>query len=349
MHELQLISLRNPDITAAHMIIGLYTLYTLYHAKVAQRGKLIALVSSFLVLGSINWVCYAQLILRSTRVIFDMLGDQLKGNPQNLEAWMWQGSRTLLFLVKIPAVIILVLAEGYLVYRCCTIWNRHRLIVIPLVSMYLFIVTTGNMAEAVIWAVEFPGFPSTQPHDRVESTKANAALFWIALVAFNLIVTILIVARLLILRARMIGTLGKQYGSGYTGIVAIVVESALIYDLWLTLSFMFFPGTPYIGSVFNPGITQSLCISMELIILRLSMGQGISAAVATAARHSPPLPVSNKTALEDANPIQSLRAERGNQETSTRASQFPSSVAAVIRSFDSRFSVQEVHRPGPVA
>lgn len=97
------------------MIIGLYTLYTLYHAKVAQRGKLIALVSSFLVLGSINWVCYAQLILRSTRVIFDMLGDQLKGNPQNLEAWMWQGSRTLLFLVKIPAVIILVLAEGYLV------------------------------------------------------------------------------------------------------------------------------------------------------------------------------------------------------------------------------------------
>lgn len=114
------------------------------------------------------------------------------------------------------------------------------------------------MAEAVIWAVEFPGFPSTQPHDRVESTKANAALFWIALVAFNLIVTILIVARLLILRARMIGTLGKQYGSGYTGIVAIVVESALIYDLWLTLSFMFFPGTPYIGSVFNPGITQSL-------------------------------------------------------------------------------------------
>lgn len=80
--------------------------------------------------------------------------------------------------------------------------------------------------------------------------------FWIALLVFNAILTTLIVVRLLVVRARIIETMGKQYGKTYTGPMAIFIESAILYDLFVTVGYLCLPTVPRVGNMFTPTIAQ---------------------------------------------------------------------------------------------
>ena len=59
--------------------------------------------------------------------------------------------------------------------------------------------------------------------------------FWCYSLALNVLATFLIVGRLLYYRFQLKSVLGSQHVSQYTGVMAMVVESELLYTFYLIL------------------------------------------------------------------------------------------------------------------
>lgn len=65
-------------------------------------------------------------------------------------------------------------------------------------------------------------------------------VFWALSLGINVLITILIITRLLYYRRRLIALLGASHGSPYTGIIALLVESEILYTTSLLLYIVFF-------------------------------------------------------------------------------------------------------------
>ena len=65
-------------------------------------------------------------------------------------------------------------------------------------------------------------------------------LFWALSLIINILVTVLVVSRLLFYRRRLVKLLGASYGSQYTGIIALLVESEVLYTTFLLTYIAFF-------------------------------------------------------------------------------------------------------------
>ena len=93
----------------------------------------------------------------------------------------------------------------------------------------------------------------------------------------NLLLTLLIVGRLLAMSNRVKNMLGAQHAHTYTSIAALVVESATPYAL-TNLVFIVTYGIGSPGSnVVLPILSQIMCTSSVLIILRVASGRAWSA------------------------------------------------------------------------
>lgn len=65
---------------------------------------------------------------------------------------------------------------------------------------------------------------------------ANFTLgFWCFSLALNVLATLAIVGRLFIYRRRLRNVLGSDHASQYTGVIAMVVESELLYTIFMIL------------------------------------------------------------------------------------------------------------------
>lgn len=112
-----------------------------------------------------------------------------------------------------------VLGDSLLLYRCYMFYREDRWVAI--LPTLLFLAST---AMAIVSTVQ-----SALPGDNLfGGSTANFLLCWVALsVSFNILVTIIICARLLIAHSRLKSLLGTEDLKTYTGVVAILVESAL--------------------------------------------------------------------------------------------------------------------------
>lgn len=66
----------------------------------------------------------------------------------------------------------------------------------------------------------------------------------------------LIIIRLLRLRARVLSALGQEYASVYTGLAAMLMESSLLYSVVLIVAYLALPGGGGANSVFSPLVAQ---------------------------------------------------------------------------------------------
>lgn len=67
-------------------------------------------------------------------------------------------------------------------------------------------------------------------------SEANFTLtFWCFSLALNVLATLLIVSRLFVYRFRLTKVLGSSHGAQYTSVIAMVVESELLYTAFLIL------------------------------------------------------------------------------------------------------------------
>lgn len=82
--------------------------------------------------------------------------------------------------------------------------------------------------------------------------------FWCFSLALNVLATILICGRLLYYRWQLKNALGSEHISQYTGIIAMVVESELLYTAYLIVFIVPFVRGDMVAEVFlqNPSLIQ---------------------------------------------------------------------------------------------
>jgi hypothetical protein len=88
--------------------------------------------------------------------------------------------------------------------------------------------------------------------------------FWAISLSLNMLLTGLILARLLSARSRAIATLGAEHGKTYTGIAAIMIESALLYAI---VGFVFI--VTYGVNSLDGLVLQQVLVQIEVCLLSL--------------------------------------------------------------------------------
>jgi hypothetical protein len=109
------------------------------------------------------------------------------------------------------------------------------------------------------------------------STNVNYTVPYLSLsLALNIIITLVIVLRLLTYRHRISKVLGSSYGTQYTSIAAMIVESAALYSAFSVVFLTLFLLNNPISATFLQSFTQVQIIAMLLIVFRVAQGKGWS-------------------------------------------------------------------------
>ncbi|KZT23592.1 hypothetical protein NEOLEDRAFT_1069387 [Neolentinus lepideus HHB14362 ss-1] len=161
------------------------------------------------------------------------------------------------------------LGDGLLLYRCYMIWGSNRLLI-----TFPALVYAASTVTAVLSVVEsaLPGSSFFQ------SQATSFGIPWIALTcAYNVMMTALIVTRILRVQHQVKSSaLSSERARMYTGIVAILVESALPFTI-LGIAFAVILGKNLPTEVALAAIWGSFVgLAPQLIILRVSMGRAWS-------------------------------------------------------------------------
>ncbi|KAF9000100.1 hypothetical protein BDQ17DRAFT_1360107, partial [Cyathus striatus] len=118
-------------------------------------------------------------------------------------------------------------ADALLIWRCMVIYKGCRFprLVVTSVPTILFLASIGT-------GIAFLCFPpgtgdillvgKTGDPETVQSIHASVTL------ALNVAVTFMIISRLLLYRRRIVRVLGKEHGTPYTGIIAMIIESQVV-------------------------------------------------------------------------------------------------------------------------
>ncbi|KAF9557470.1 hypothetical protein CPC08DRAFT_710364 [Agrocybe pediades] len=157
------------------------------------------------------------------------------------------------------------IADAYFLYRCYIILGSPSIWVMILPTL----IYLASTVLAIMTIIE-----GARPNSFILSGHAaNFGVPWISLtVAFNVIVTIMISWRLVSAHYEMNGTLPEEYVATYTGVTAIVVESALPLAISGIIFVVLYSKNHPTTSIWA-GIWGVLVgISPQLITLRVAMG-----------------------------------------------------------------------------
>ncbi|KAG6919945.1 hypothetical protein DXG01_013294 [Tephrocybe rancida] len=160
-------------------------------------------------------------------------------------------------------------ADGLLVWRWFIIYKNCRL---PI--WIIMFVPCGAFLASFILGVLFLVQVSAPSASLWASSTVNFTLpYFSTSLALNIVSTFAIVARLLYFRYRITSSLGAGYGSQYTTIAAMLVESAAIYSISSLLFLVPFIVNHPIQNVFLGVLSPAQAIAPLLIILRVAQGR----------------------------------------------------------------------------
>ncbi|EIW52682.1 uncharacterized protein TRAVEDRAFT_31818 [Trametes versicolor FP-101664 SS1] len=175
------------------------------------------------------------------------------------------------------SIVLNLMSDGLLLYRCYVVWGDLRVIAFP------FVLYLGTAALGILTCY-VSGTPNA---DFFLGEAQQIALSYSSVViGLNVTCSTLICVRILMLSRNMRGVLGADVMQTYTGAVALIVESALPYTLF---------GIAYVVSLGLQSPTSILflsiyvmftCISPQMIVLRVLMGRAWSRDAATRTRTS---------------------------------------------------------------
>ncbi|KAJ7630549.1 hypothetical protein FB45DRAFT_1027761 [Roridomyces roridus] len=187
----------------------------------------------------------------------DVEGGPAQYIHDNLAAWYNT-------LGTVAGICMNFLADGLLLYRCYIIWGSTKKIIAFPVLIYF-----GAMAMSIILIYEsaLPGasFFKGTPLD------FGVPYFWMT-ISLNIITTSLICGRLLAVRNRVRAILGEQHCTTYTGVVAVLLESALPSTV-----ISYARNSPY-SFAFLQIWADFYALMPQIIILRVAMGKAWSKA-----------------------------------------------------------------------
>ncbi|KAK7064601.1 hypothetical protein R3P38DRAFT_3250175 [Favolaschia claudopus] len=160
------------------------------------------------------------------------------------------------------------MADGLMLYRAYIIWGSSwKIVALPVVLYF----GAMSMSILLIYESAIPGASFFIG----QSVSFGVPYFWMT-ISLNIITTALICVRLLAVRNRVRTILGEQYCHTYTGVVAVMLESALPFTvLGIIYVYFYARNSPYSFAFLQ--IWGDFCaISPQLIILRVAMGKAWS-------------------------------------------------------------------------
>ncbi|KAJ7352496.1 hypothetical protein DFH08DRAFT_88900 [Mycena albidolilacea] len=157
-----------------------------------------------------------------------------------------------------------ILGDGLMLYRCHVFWGHSSLAMGFPVLLYL-----ASVAMGITTTIQ-SGLPG---HNLFRGITVNFGIPWIVLtIVFNIIVTAMIAVRLLSMHSKVNRVVGEAMRKKYTGLLAILVESALPFTLlgvcYLATYIREIPESLAFADIWGAFVT----ISPQAIILRVAMG-----------------------------------------------------------------------------
>ncbi|KAM5545482.1 hypothetical protein V8D89_000520 [Ganoderma adspersum] len=165
------------------------------------------------------------------------------------------------------SVVLNILSDGFLLYRCYVAWGDWRVILFP--SFLYFSSVCLGISTSVI-----TGLPNANFFSGL--SKRTALTYSCVVIALNITVSALICLRLLLHAREIARDLGEHVASKYTGTVALLVESALPYTLF-GVAFLVTLGMEHPSSILWLSLyVMFTCLSPQMIVLRVVMGRSFS-------------------------------------------------------------------------
>ncbi|KAJ7039532.1 hypothetical protein C8F04DRAFT_1254813 [Mycena alexandri] len=156
------------------------------------------------------------------------------------------------------------LGDGLMLYRCHVFWGHSRVAMALPVLLYL-----GSVAMGITTTIQ-SGLPGG---DLFEGITVNFGIPWIVLtIVFNILVTAMIAVRLFSVHSKVNRVVGKAVRKRYTGLLAILVESAAPFTIlgvvYLALYIKELPESLAFADIWGCFVS----LSPQAIILRVAMG-----------------------------------------------------------------------------
>ncbi|TFK98494.1 hypothetical protein BDV98DRAFT_584874 [Pterulicium gracile] len=272
-----------------HLILAITLLYKIYTYKHRpHRYKHMALVSTLLILGTIEVSAYLyfnlagglQRLLDFFQVQFSLAGesalaarDAKSGLASSGDMELRRTDILVQYVNGLAALAINWVANGYMLYRCFVIWSHSSARCVVVLPFLLYLAIIGNGI--------FGTYNLSQPNNAL-GTKIFTRLHWAFSLSSNALISLLIVARLLLIRRRAMKAFGnsKERREAYTGCIAVLVESSLLYTLVVSIAYpLYGPTAPVFKhtgateNMVNPLLVQTECIAAGIIVLRFVRGR----------------------------------------------------------------------------
>ncbi|KAG2154463.1 uncharacterized protein EDB93DRAFT_1327010 [Suillus bovinus] len=174
-------------------------------------------------------------------------------------------------LSDICGFLTMIMSDGLVVWRFKVIYKGCT---VPMWIIMAFpcVLFAASIATGIMWLLQVT---ASSPY--FSSTSINYTVPYLSLsLALNIILTIAIVIRLFTYRHRITRVLGPGYGTQYTSIAAMIVESAALYSAFSVAFLALFLTNNPISETFIVSLTQVQIIAMLLIIFRVAQGKGWS-------------------------------------------------------------------------
>jgi len=187
----------------------------------------------------------------------DVAGGPVAYFGENIAAWY----NTLGTAADVTANV---LGDGLMLYRCYVFWGHVRWAMFFPSLVYL-----ASVAMGITTTIQ-SGLPNG---DFFQGITVNFGIPWIVLtIVFNIMVTAMIALRLLAMHAKGKKVLGAETTKRYTGLLAILVESALPFTVlgicYLATYIKEIPESLAFADIWGCFVT----LSPQAIILRVAMG-----------------------------------------------------------------------------
>ncbi|KAI0755631.1 hypothetical protein C8Q74DRAFT_1304738 [Fomes fomentarius] len=162
------------------------------------------------------------------------------------------------------SIVLNLLSDGLLIYRCWIVWDDVRVIAFPsIIYLASFSLGIAQLIES--------GLPHSSYFAGV--AKKLGIAYTSTIIGLELIVTALICARILWAGRMYRQAMGPDVGRAYTSAAAIIVESAALTSLWGIAYLVTFALGHDLEIFFLSIYVMMTCLAPQLIVLRVVSGR----------------------------------------------------------------------------
>ncbi|KAI3616735.1 hypothetical protein WG66_017150 [Moniliophthora roreri] len=165
------------------------------------------------------------------------------------------------FQVALPPCLVMI-ADLMLLHRCYVIWGSSKWIAFP----FIFIMLSLAICEIVASVFEVIGISNTADPAKVQVLLQGNTIdtaFWLAEMGVNIILTLLTAGRIWWISQEARKHMGPAIKTKYNTIVAIILESGILYPIFLTTAVIY-------SLLLDPDAVGSIPFSLALVAYQVA-------------------------------------------------------------------------------